>query len=205
MFNAPWYTKSEYVHLWVHLVMKANHEPNEWLYKDKSFKVNRGQFVTSRKSLAKETGINPSKVERILKTFKIEQQIEQQNLFTSRLITILNYNVYQKSEQQTEQPVNSKRTASEQQVNTNKEDKKVKKDNKEREKKKRFSPPTVQEVAKYISEKNYSVDAQNFIDFYTSKNWYVGKNKMKDWKASVRLWESRNKKENYYDESKPAV
>lgn len=52
-----------------------------------------------------------------------------------------------------------------------------------------FSPPTKQEVEEYIKEKGYkTVDAERFIDFYASKGWMVGKNKMKDWKAAVRNW-----------------
>ena len=54
---------------------------------------------------------------------------------------------------------------------------------------KRFDPPTVEEVQAYCSERNNSVDAQTFVDFYASKGWLVGKNPMKDWKAAVRTWE----------------
>ena len=56
---------------------------------------------------------------------------------------------------------------------------------------KRFRPPTLKEVNAYISEKGYSVEAERFIDFYASKGWMVGRNKMKDWKAAVRNWNSR--------------
>lgn len=67
--------------------------------------------------------------------------------------------------------------------------------NKERSdsKAKRFTPPTLEEVSSYIAEKGYSVDANQFIDFYESKGWMVGKNKMKDWKASVRTWQNSRK------------
>ena len=44
-------------------------------------------------------------------------------------------------------------------------------------------------------EHGYNVDAERFVDFYRSKGWLVGKNKMKDWKAAVRSWHSRNKME----------
>ena len=54
---------------------------------------------------------------------------------------------------------------------------------------KRFDPPMVEEVQAYCSERNNSVDAQTFVDFYASKGWLVGKNPMKDWKAAVRTWE----------------
>lgn len=57
----------------------------------------------------------------------------------------------------------------------------------------RFTPPTIEEVEGYIKEKGYTVDAQRFIDFYESKGWMVGKNKMKDWKAAVRTWQQREK------------
>ena len=60
-------------------------------------------------------------------------------------------------------------------------------------KRKRFIPPTLEEVKKYCIERNNSVDPQRFIDFYSSKGWMVGKNKMKDWKASVRTWERERK------------
>lgn len=59
----------------------------------------------------------------------------------------------------------------------------------------RFTPPTLEEVEDYCLERNNGIDAQTFIDFYSSKGWMIGKNKMKDWKASVRTWErSRSNK-----------
>ena len=59
------------------------------------------------------------------------------------------------------------------------------------EKAPRFCPPTVDEVKAYCLEKNYTVDAESFCDFYESKGWFVGKNKMKSWQAAVRTWQRR--------------
>lgn len=56
---------------------------------------------------------------------------------------------------------------------------------------KRFTPPCVSEVRDYIQEKGYNLSADAFIDHYTSNGWMVGRNKMKDWKAAVRNWNSR--------------
>ena len=55
---------------------------------------------------------------------------------------------------------------------------------------KKFKPPTVQEVQEYSS----TIDAERFCDFYESKGWMVGKNKMKDFKAAIRNWERNNDK-----------
>lgn len=71
------------------------------------------------------------------------------------------------------------------------------------EKAKRFIPPSVEEVEQYCIERSNNIDAQSFIDFYESKGWMIGKNKMKDWKAAVRTWERSRKqenKENVFDE-----
>ena len=62
-------------------------------------------------------------------------------------------------------------------------------------KEKNFKKPTFEEVKEYCNERNNDIDAQRFIDFYESKNWMIGKNKMKDWKACVRTWEQKNKQE----------
>ena len=62
----------------------------------------------------------------------------------------------------------------------------------EKEKRKRFTPPTLEEVKDYCFERGNHVDAEQFIDFYSSKGWMVGKNPMKDWKACVRTWEKRD-------------
>ena len=50
----------------------------------------------------------------------------------------------------------------------------------------RFVPPTLEEVTAYVLERKSKVIPQAFIDFYESKGWMVGKNKMKDWKAACR-------------------
>lgn len=66
----------------------------------------------------------------------------------------------------------------------------------------RFSPPVVDEVRDYCTEKGYDVDANRFVDYYTSNGWKVGRNPMKDWKAAVRSW-SRKEQPNGKAESKP--
>ena len=64
---------------------------------------------------------------------------------------------------------------------------------------KRFTPPTREQVQEYITEKGYQVDAEHFIDYYTSNGWRVGKNPMKDWKATVRNWNRKEKDDRHSD------
>jgi len=57
-----------------------------------------------------------------------------------------------------------------------------------------FNRPTLEELKNYCLERKNNVDAEAFLDFYDSKDWKIGKNKMKNWKAAVRTWERRENK-----------
>ena len=61
-------------------------------------------------------------------------------------------------------------------------------------KRKRFSPPAVENVRKYCQERGNDVDPQRFVDFYAAKGWKVGSQPMQDWQAAVRTWEQRGEK-----------
>lgn len=50
-------------------------------------------------------------------------------------------------------------------------------------------PPNIEDVKSYCKERKNDVDPERWFDFYSAKNWMIGKNKMKDWKAAVRTWE----------------
>ena len=57
-----------------------------------------------------------------------------------------------------------------------------------------FKKPSLVEVKNYCILRKNNIDPEAFIDFYESKGWQIGKEIMKSWKACVRTWESREKK-----------
>ena len=66
--------------------------------------------------------------------------------------------------------------------------------NQEKKVAKQFIKPTPSElVAHFESKGSNSNEAENFFNFYESKGWMIGKNKMKVWKSSASLWISKNK------------
>ena len=70
----------------------------------------------------------------------------------------------------------------------------IEKDKEIEKKRKRFTPPTIDEIRAYAAEKEYSYfNAEAFEAYYASKGWVVGKAPMKDWKAAVRGWAARDK------------
>jgi hypothetical protein len=62
------------------------------------------------------------------------------------------------------------------------------------EKPKRFVKPTIEQLEAYMEERGMNNIANRFYDHYEANGWKIGKNSMKDWKASVRTWEPNHKK-----------
>ncbi len=58
---------------------------------------------------------------------------------------------------------------------------------------KKFIPPTLEEVKAYCQERHNNVDPEKWHNFYAAKDWMIGKNKIKDWKAAVRTWETHSR------------
>lgn len=57
---------------------------------------------------------------------------------------------------------------------------------------KKFIIPTIDQLQTYMTEIGMNDVSERFFDFYQSKGWMVGKNKMKDWKSAVRTWKTNN-------------
>ncbi|PQO47400.1 hypothetical protein C5Y93_04980 [Blastopirellula marina] len=94
---------------WTFLLILANHAPQEFYFGQQKIICKRGQIVTGRESLASQSGLHPSKVQRFLTLLEKDGQIEQQMNSKYRIITLKNWDAYQGIEPQ----VNSTRTAGE--------------------------------------------------------------------------------------------
>lgn len=73
----------------------------------------------------------------------------------------------------------------------------------------KFQKPTVAQITEYIHDLSVSgaditFSANKFYDHYESNGWMVGKNRMKDWKAAVRTWASKDKNK-MGEAKKPAI
>lgn len=55
-----------------------------------------------------------------------------------------------------------------------------------------FEPPTLQEVEDYLRSQKVrdpKSNALKWYNFYESKGWMIGKNKMKNWKSAIATWQ----------------
>lgn len=118
--NPVVFAGADYFAVWTYLLLKAAHKDGvKVTYSGTPYTLSAGQLITSRREVGEQLKISEAKVQRILNRLQSEQMIEQQTSNRNRVISILNWDKYQLSEQQNEQQneqqMNSKRTASEQQ------------------------------------------------------------------------------------------
>lgn len=182
-----WYTDTNTKVLFLHMLLKANWKDGRF----QGMEVPRGSFVSSIRNLAEETRLTERQVRTCLKHLETTGEVTHKGHSKYSVFTVKNYDRYQTIDTQKDNQVTGNRQTSDKQVTT------IEKGKKERSRKestlkgtkeKRFTPPTLEDVIGYCQENGYEVDARRFVDFYGSKGWMVGKNKMKDWKAAVRNW-----------------
>ena len=182
---------------WVDLLLDVNHTGRKVNIGCAIISCERGQTIRSLGNWAKRWKCSKSSARRFLELLEKDQMIVSETVSKTTQITICNYDYYQQSrnddETIAEQSRNDDETIAEPNNNANKINN-ANKVNKVGGKSERFVPPTIDEISMYCSERGNNVDANKFYDFYESKGWMVGKNKMRNWKASVRTWEGKEQK-----------
>ena len=117
-----WYKTPHMLHLFFHLIVKANHKDGKW----QGMEVMRGQLITGRKSLSSETGISEQTIRTCLKRLEHSSEIVQKSTSKFSVKTILNYNECQTKEK----PANQQPTSNQLATTTKecKNDKNIRKD-----------------------------------------------------------------------------
>lgn len=193
--NWGWYQNANTFRVFIHCLIEARITAGTW----QGVPINRGEFPTSYEKIARTLNLTVSEVRTAISHLKSTGEIATKNYSKFQVISIVNYGYYQdKSAGKStgnQQSLNIQFTVKSQHLKNDKNDKNVKNDNiYNGDKSDRFVPPTLEEVQNYCLERGNNVDAETFVDFYSSKGWMVGKNKMKDWKAAVRTWERKEQK-----------
>lgn len=111
------------------LLMMANHEGREWEFKGKRIKLQPGQFVTSLPSIAKMAGdgVSVQNIRTALKRFAEYEFLTDESTADGRLITICNWERYQRENEepnsQTNRPLTDHQQTANRPLTANKNDK----------------------------------------------------------------------------------
>ena len=173
---------------WIYVLLATNHKEAKVLFDGDLIFINKGQFVTSVRKFAEKVGCTRRKAEKLLELFECDGMIRREKCKRGTLLTVENYSFYQNTRDS--EDTNESTTES---TTESTQTRRIKNDKNDKKESSRFTPPTVEEVRAYCSERKNGINPERFIDFYQTKGWMVGKNKMKDWKAAIRTWEQRDR------------
>jgi len=150
--------------------------------KEEYFKLNGmtdGWFFNTEANIQEDTTLSPYQQRKALKTLK------EKNIIETKKMGLPAKQFFKINEQQVVKLLKDLSLTKLTAINNNKQ---IKINNKY------FKKPKKIEIKIYCIERQNKVDYEAFYDFYESKDWKIGKNKMKDWKAAVRTWERRKTK-----------
>ncbi len=163
-----WYDDHNATRLLVHLLLSVNYEDKTW----KGQTIKAGSCVTSWENLAKEIGLSVKQTRTAMAKLEASKEVARYTTNKWQAISLVKWDKLQVECGKEGKQQGTQRA-------TTKEYKEIKNI---------FTRPSVQEINAYCQEKNLQLNAQTFIDYYDSNGWKVGKNNMKDWKATVRRW-----------------
>lgn len=195
--SSHWIWKdSDKLKWWLDILLQVNHAPNKVNIGNQLYECGRGQSVMSLGTWANRWGVSKDKARNFLVLLEKDGMISHESLGKTTRITVCNYGNYQDglhdSQTQDQRPNNDSQTPS----HTNNNDNNTNNENnvnKVKRETKRFTKPTLNEVADFILENSFFIDAEKFFNYYESNGWKVGRNSMKDWKATVKNWNSKEK------------
>lgn len=139
---------SDYFTVWVYLLLEATHVDYEKVFKGNKIVLKPGQLLTGRKVISDKFRISESKVKRILIELESDQQIERERSNRNSLITILNWDKYQCTDQQNDQQMTNRWTANDQLVTTLQEHKNINNN--------------TSEIKKRNSDKQFTIDSKEY-------------------------------------------
>jgi hypothetical protein len=181
---------------WIDILISVNHADTKVLIKGNLIECKRGQSVRSLDTWAKEWNVTKKTVKEFFELLQKDSMLLYESIQISTRITVCNYDNYQTE-------VNAKETKSKRKVNGQETDTTPKQEGlriiKNDNNKKKYSniPPTLEEVDFRIKERlitNFT--AESFIAHYEANGWMIGKNKMKNWDATLTTWKNKNFNDN---------
>ena len=182
---------------WIDLLLLASHSGGSFMVKGKLIEYKRGQIAISQITLQKRWRMSQNKVKRLLELLKKQSMIDFKTNELTTIITICNYSSFQDDERTDGRPVERPvERATDDQSNDiirMKERKECKEDidigaDAPKQTRKKFVPPTLEEVKQFCLEQNLTMNAEKFFYYYEANGWKSGRTKIQKWEMACRNW-----------------
>ncbi len=173
---------------WIDILISVNHSPNKVNIGNRIYECGRGQSIQSLSGWARQWGISKDRARNFLVLLEKDGMISHENIGKTTRITVCNYDTYQTDLHDSTTIAQQSHDIHTTETHPNKNEKNVNNVNNDKKETKRFIKPTIDEIKVFISQNSFSIDAETFFNYYEANGWMVGRNKMKDWKATIRNW-----------------
>ena len=171
-----WFNKSESVHLFLYMLLKANHKDGKW----QGIDVKRGQFISSLGNISNATGLSIQVIRTNLKRLEKTNEISIKSTSQFTIVTICKYESYQEETEQPNKPLTSDQQTSNKPLTTNKNDKKEKKE---------INIPELSEFLAFAIQECSNINQEDVKHKYNSwflNGWKDGNDKpIKNWKTKL--------------------
>jgi len=184
--DAGWLSNQKLWSLWCWCLMKATYKEYDQIVGCQSVHLMPGDFVFGLKSASKELKLSIQSIRTLLDFLKTSGNLTVKSTNKFSIISIVNWETYQQNDFEDNTQINKPLTNQQQTTNNKQEVKEYK-----NKRNNIFIVPSLEEITAYCKERKNQINPQTFLDHYTGNGWMVGKNKMKDWKAVIRTWETR--------------
>lgn len=165
-----WYSEANTIRLFIHCILKANHEDAYW----KGTQIKRGQFITSFKGISNDTGLTIQNIRTSFKNLELTGEVTRESTSKLTKVTICEYDTYNESDKSTNTPANKQLTNDQQTSNTRLTTNKNEKNYTKNEKEKSDNARTREEFENLVKHLFIKFDAMEefalFCDYWTSQN-----------------------------------
>jgi len=192
-----WYDKPAWwLKVWLYILMKTNHS-GKGKYKPGEQYFDYGTIYHDCR--LRSEGLKKASLKNVFSMLKDTTQITTRKATRGFIITICNWESYQTLDNYKNHTENHmrmpNRTTAEPQPNHTKKQVLKSESMKVKSVANKFAPPALDEILRFVEEKNLCTEAENFFYYYESNGWMVGKNKMQDWKSALMKWHIKDQKD----------
>lgn len=178
-----WYQDANTMRVFIHILLNANVYDHDF----ENITVKRGQWVTSQKRIAEQLNLSLKNVRTALDHLKATGEVAVKTTSKYSIITVFNYNQYQKVAH--DSAVNRQSAGTQSAVNRQQYKK-----GKERKRREERDIPSFSEVKQFVRTENLNVDAKKFFDYYEKRKWQIADKPIDDWKSLLKTWSKKEHK-----------
>lgn len=188
-----WYDDANTFRVFMHILLNANWKETKY----HGTVISAGELRTTLPEIAQKLKLSERNVRTALEHLKVTGTLTVKTEPKFRIISIKNWVEYQATDRQTDRQLTGNRQATDRQltgtVSLYRQERKESKESKHLRQTDGQAVPSEAEIKAYFLEKNFSIDPDKFIAYYSALDWKSQGKPIRDWKALADSWQENER------------